>query len=224
MFSQTEKMDRMYRYQRHIYDLTRAYYLLGRDRLLERMTIRPGDRVLEVGCGTARNLIRLAQKYPLTFFYGIDASEVMLATARTNIERAGLVDNIELQPCCAEDLHHRATFHLPLPFDAIFFSYSLSMIPTWQPALEKALENLKPGKTLSIVDFWDQRGLPIWFRRVLTQWLGLFGVHHKPELLSFLAELQHAQEGAFAVESVARGYAFLAFFQKQPAPEFIIRA
>ena len=32
-FDQAEQMDRMYRYQRHIYDLTRKYYLLGRDRI-----------------------------------------------------------------------------------------------------------------------------------------------------------------------------------------------
>ncbi|MDH4412604.1 MAG: SAM-dependent methyltransferase, partial [Rhizobium sp.] len=29
-----DRMDRMYRYQRHIYDLSRKYYLLGRDHMI----------------------------------------------------------------------------------------------------------------------------------------------------------------------------------------------
>jgi S-adenosylmethionine-diacylgycerolhomoserine-N-methlytransferase len=33
------RMDAMYRYQRHIYDLTRKFYLLGRDRLLASLPI-----------------------------------------------------------------------------------------------------------------------------------------------------------------------------------------
>ena len=34
-----EKMDKMYRHQRYFYDLTRKYYLLGRDRLINEMKI-----------------------------------------------------------------------------------------------------------------------------------------------------------------------------------------
>ena len=49
-----ERMDRMYRYQRHIYDLTRKYYLLGRDRLIDELQPPVGGHVLEVGCGTGR--------------------------------------------------------------------------------------------------------------------------------------------------------------------------
>ena len=55
-------MDHIYRYQRSIYDLTRKYYLVGRDRLLDRIRAAPGDRVLEVGCGTGRNLMIMAEK------------------------------------------------------------------------------------------------------------------------------------------------------------------
>ena len=53
-----ERLDRNYRYQRRVYDLTRRYYLLGRNRLIA--DLAPPDRgcVLEIGCGTARNLQR----------------------------------------------------------------------------------------------------------------------------------------------------------------------
>ena len=58
----TEEMDEMYRWTRYVYDFTRKYYLLGRDRLLRDMELHPGNRVLEIGCGKARNLIRPAQQ------------------------------------------------------------------------------------------------------------------------------------------------------------------
>ena len=52
----TNRMNRMYRRQRHIYDGTRRYYLLGRDRLISGLKPAPGASVLEIGCGTGRNL------------------------------------------------------------------------------------------------------------------------------------------------------------------------
>jgi len=58
----TEEMDEMYRWTRYVYDFTRKYYLLRRERLLRDMELHPGNRVLEIGCGTARNLIRPARQ------------------------------------------------------------------------------------------------------------------------------------------------------------------
>ena len=86
----TEEMDRMYRLQRYFYDFTRKYYLLGRDRLLREMDLAPGARVLEIGCGTARNLGLLARGRPDVMYYGIDASHEMLMTAEARIVRARL--------------------------------------------------------------------------------------------------------------------------------------
>ena len=85
-----ESMDRMYRLQRHFYDLTRKYYLFGRDGLIERLDARPGETVLEVGCGTARNLVRLARRYPGARLHGLDASEAMLLTAAAKLARLAM--------------------------------------------------------------------------------------------------------------------------------------
>src|SRR5271170_7945137 len=83
-------MNRMYRRQRHIYDFTRKFYLLGRDRLIDGLAPPAGARVLEVGCGTGRNLIRTAWRRHAIRCYGIDISEEMLSTARVRIGKTGL--------------------------------------------------------------------------------------------------------------------------------------
>jgi S-adenosylmethionine-diacylgycerolhomoserine-N-methlytransferase len=146
-------MDQVYRYQRYFYDFTRKYYLFGRDTLIREMDVHDGDHVLEMGCGTARNLISLAQKHPKAFFYGLDASNEMLKTAESKVKSKGLENRIVLQQCLAEQVNHKDTFDLDQPFDSVFFSYSLTMIPTWKDAITAAIANLKPGGYIYIVDF-----------------------------------------------------------------------
>ncbi|MCC6578961.1 MAG: class I SAM-dependent methyltransferase [Phycisphaeraceae bacterium] len=207
-------MDRMYRYTRHIYDLTRKPYLLGRDRLLSVMDIQPSDRVLEIGCGTARNLIKLHQLHPHAELFGLDAASVMLETAQANLRRAGMGDQVTLRQALAEELDHGRTFGLDRPFDAIFFSYALSMIPTWPAAVEAAMANLKPGGGLYVVDFWDQRELPGAFAKLLTWWLAKFHVHFRPEMLEYLRTMAGAGRVTLELESVAGRYAYVARMRK----------
>lgn len=210
----TEEMDEMYRWTRYVYDFTRKYYLLGRDRLLRDMELKPGDRVLEIGCGTARNLIRLARQRPDIRCFGLDASTEMLATATAKVKSRRLEERIILKQCLAEDLDYKKTFDLEAPFDAAFFSYSLSMIPTWPEAIEAALANIKRGAAFYVVDFWDQGGWPGWFRWLLKHWLDLFHVVHRPELLDYLRELDAKGVGTLTLQSVAGRYAYLATFRK----------
>ncbi|OUD14437.1 class I SAM-dependent methyltransferase [Thioflexithrix psekupsensis] len=212
--NQTDVMDRMYRYQRYIYDATRKYYLFGRDTLINTMTITPGQHVLEMGCGTARNLIKLAQRYPQTAWYGIDASHEMLRTAQLKVEKGGYQSRIRLKQGLAEQFDYQKDFGLNQGFDRVFFSYTLSMIPCWQAALEAGLANTKPGGELYIVDFSDQRDLPRWFRHLLVWWLDLFGVHHQPELLPYLEKRAREGAGQLHVTSLGGHYAFIARFRK----------
>src|ERR1700745_2350233 len=92
----TRRMNRMYRRQRHIYDGTRRYYLLGRDRLIAGLGARTGDSVLEIGCGTGRNLVLAARLYPTARFFGIDVSTEMLTSAISAIARHGLGSRIRV--------------------------------------------------------------------------------------------------------------------------------
>lgn len=175
-------MDQVYRHQRYIYDFTRKYYLFGRDRLIADLKLKPGARVIEIGCGTSRNLIRIARAYPTARLFGLDASAEMLLTSRKAVDRAGLNGRIKLVQAYAEDLTP-ALFDEQEPFDAAVFSYSLSMIPDWKQALKAAQDALAAGGRVHAVDFGDLKGLGSLGERILHGWLGLFHVAPREELL-----------------------------------------
>jgi len=208
------RMDRMYRHQRHIYDLSRKFYLLGRDRLIAGLALKPGDTVCEVGCGTGRNLVALARRYPGARIFGIDASEEMLKTARGTIARSGFEHRIALRRGLAETLDPEASFGLAEKFDAVIFSYALSMIPRWERAIDRAIEALRPGGTLTVVDFSEQRQLPPWFRAALRRWLDLFEVHPNPAISAYLAALAGRSGAGFRAEPLYRDYACLLGYRK----------
>ena len=130
-------MDRMYGLQRHFYDLSRAYYLLGRDDLIKALHPPKAGTVLEMGCGTGRNLVAAAKHYPEAKFFGFDISTAMLETAGRAVQRNDLVGRVELAQADASDFSATKTFGLEY-FDRVFFSYALSMIPHWQAAVEQA--------------------------------------------------------------------------------------
>ncbi len=200
-------MDRVYRYQRHIYDLTRKYYLLGRDHLIASLNPPERGHVLEIGCGTGRNLIAAARAYPRARFYGLDISSEMLATARANIERAGLSDRITLARGDAAAFDPAAIFGR-VSFDRVFFSYSLSMVPPWRTALECAAAALAPGGRLHVVDFGQQERLPRVFRAMLFVWLKSFHVTPRPDLFQALCDIAEAEGGAVRTAPLYRGYAW----------------
>jgi len=208
-----ENMDRMYRMQRYFYDITRKYYLLGRDKLLDKMDVRHGEKILEAGCGTARNLIILGRKHPQAQLFGLDASAAMLETAQGKVDAAG-VKNISLKTALADDFSFDRTFGLAEPFDKIFFSYSISMIPPWRESIDNALRNLKPGGELFIVDFYDQAALPSPFQKLLQWWLSKFHVQFWPELMPHLRSLEESGVVSLRIEPLFRRYSFIARMKK----------
>jgi S-adenosylmethionine-diacylgycerolhomoserine-N-methlytransferase len=202
-------MDRMYRHQRHFYDATRKFYLLGRDQLIRGINPPVRGRVLEIGCGTGRNLVRAAKTWPSIQAYGIDVSAEMLATARRSIAQSQLQGRVALAQADATLLDPRELFGVAT-FDRIFISYALSMIPEWKEALARACDCLTPGGSLHIVDFGDQAGLPAPFRRALVCWLALFSVHPCLTLEAELTQFSAARDLRCRFSARFRGYAFLA--------------
>lgn len=209
-------MDRMYRLQRHLYDATRKYYLLGRDRLIDRLDPPPGGTVLEVGCGTGRNLIAAARRWPMARLFGLDISREMLATAAAAIERAGLGDRIVLAQGDAADFDPMALFGVPA-LDRVFQSYTLSMIPDWRGAITVAADALAPSGRLSVVDFGQQERLPRLWRGAINGWLARWHVTPRAGLAIEVARLGERPGWAAQVRPLYRGYAWAAELERAPA-------
>ena len=143
-----QALERYYRLQAKIYDLSRWSFLFGRDRLLRLVAAhgRP-QHVLEVGCGTGHNLVRLRQHFPGARLTGLDLSEAMLARARRKL--AGTTPAVAWR---------RQAYDRPLqeepPFDLLLFSYALTMFnPGWEEAIAAAWADLAPGGLVAVVDF-----------------------------------------------------------------------
>ncbi len=99
------RMDAIYRTQRHIYDASRKFYLLGRDRMLDELRPPIGGSVLEVGCGTGRNLVLAARRYPDARLFGFDISAAMVELSQRRVPRGdfrqGSFLTVDLPPCAA---------------------------------------------------------------------------------------------------------------------------
>jgi S-adenosylmethionine-diacylgycerolhomoserine-N-methlytransferase len=200
------RMDRIYRFQRHVYDPTRRFFLLGRDQLIERLAIPERGSVLEIGCGTARNLVLVALKAPDARPCGIDVSREMLATARERVARSGLRHRIQLANADALAFTPGTLFGIER-FDRIFFSYTLSMIPAWRAALARAAGALAAGGELHVVDFGDRACLPALARRGLDAWLGHFDVQPRADLPEALREVAERSGGEATIQPLFGGYA-----------------
>lgn len=156
-----------YRYHAYIYDWTRWMILHGRRRAVAEMQLRPDSRVLEIGCGTGLNFRYLLE--PLDpargTLVGLDFSHDMLARAERRVAAQGW-SNVELVQGDATQLDLGRTF------DGILFAYSITMIPDWPAALERAAQHLAPGGVLAVLDFSRFRA---WgpLAPVMRQWLRL---------------------------------------------------
>lgn len=211
--SDAERMDRHYRFQRHIYDATRTHYLIGRRHLLAQLQPPRGGSVLEIGCGTAWNLLRAARRYPDATLCGLDVSTAMLEVARTNAMRAGISSRLTLRQgdatiFSAPSLFGRETF------DRVFFSYALTMIPGWKAALRQAMSCVGPGGELHIVDFGQCEDLPKSFKRLLEAFLAHYTVYPRAEMESVLRQCAAEHGFSARIERLHRGYTVYAVLRR----------
>lgn len=161
-------LDRYYRAARPLYDVTRKYYLFGRDRALDALLTRPWASLVEVGPGTGRNLEILQSRRPWASYGAIEAADAMLERATVRCPWA------RFQRAFAEDADYGAV--LGRPPQRILFSYCLSMVQRREEALQRALAQVAPGGEVHVVDFADLGGLPRPLAAGLRAWLALYRV------------------------------------------------
>jgi demethylmenaquinone methyltransferase/2-methoxy-6-polyprenyl-1,4-benzoquinol methylase len=111
-----------------------------------RLELKPGDRVLEIGCGTGRNFPYLREAVgPEGRVYGVDLSPGMLGKARALCDRNHW-NNVELIQSDA------AEYVPPEPLDGVVFGLSYNTMPHHLAVLRHAWNQLRPGGRLVIMD------------------------------------------------------------------------
>lgn len=150
-----ERLESFYRGQADSYDSFRRKLLHGREEMMQALEIPPGGRLLDLGGGTGSNIEYLgARRESLERVTIVDLCPSLLEAARRRIADRGWAN-------CTTALADVTTFEPEGgPVDIITFSYSLTMIPDWFRAMERALALLKPGGTIGVVDFYVSRKWP----------------------------------------------------------------
>ena len=156
-------LQRYYRWHAPVYDLTRWIFLLGRAHLVRQVGVLVNNdhaapkRILDVGCGTGKNLMLLANAFPNAEIVACDLAPTMLEIAKKKIAATPHKDRIRWHAGTVQSLPDGK-------FDLIVCSYMLSMTGVELPAIVAYLRSrLSESGRLAVVDFADSAFA--WFAR-----------------------------------------------------------
>ncbi|MCU0969847.1 MAG: methyltransferase domain-containing protein [Rubrivivax sp.] len=141
---ETRRLSRAkYRHRARLYDRLCGPTWPIRERAVAALVLRPGDRVLDVGCGTGLSLAMLREAVgDGGRVWGVDHSREMLMRARARVESAGW-RNVDLIEAAAQELA------LPAPVDALLFHYTHDVLRS-PAALAALLAHARPGARVAI--------------------------------------------------------------------------
>lgn len=149
------------------YDLLSAEYPIyraGRTSGIAALAPRPGDQVLDIGCGTGLNFALLQDAVgPTGTIVGLDASSRMLDQARRRVQRRGWPNVILLEADATTPRPQEVGARIAAAggrelSDAALATYALSIMPDWENAWRHMLALCTPEAVLGIVDMQDTTG------------------------------------------------------------------
>jgi len=152
-----EEAKRFYDWLSRFYDfITAVFERKYAEMALERLSVKEGEAVLEIGFGSGHCLRQIAQSVGNSGkAYGIDISTGMLEVTKRKLERAQLTDRAELYCGDATSLPYGDN-----TFDAVFMSFTLELFDT--PEIAKVLKEvkrvLKPGGKLAVASMSKEDG------------------------------------------------------------------
>ncbi|ODS31462.1 MAG: phosphatidylethanolamine N-methyltransferase [Candidatus Scalindua rubra] len=165
MITQKERVIKYFKFHSKIYDVSRWAFLLNREDAIEALKLEPGMTVLEIGCGTGLNFSSILKRIGNNgILIGLDYSQEMLAKSKKKIEKFKW-QNVKL---LCEDAEN---FNLSIKFNAILYSYSISMVSDWESSVMSSINHLKEGGRLVILDFYGFQGWGMACERAITWWL-----------------------------------------------------
>ena len=146
--AKNKALQHYYKLHSRIYDVTRWSFLFGRTAIVNQLAAQTTPQhILEVGCGTGKNLALLANRFPNAQITGVDVSADMLSVARRKLSRLENRITLQNQPYPPPQSNRKK-------YDLVLFAYALSMFnPGWDTAIAAAIDDLNEGGTLAVVDF-----------------------------------------------------------------------
>lgn len=128
------------------------------------LRLKPGDTVVDLGCGTGQNFrYQRAAVGATGRIIGVDLTPGMLEQARRRAERAGW-GNIELVEA------DMSGYHFPADADAVLATLALATIPDYDAVIARAAAELPGGARIADVELqWPARW-PVWLARFMA-WL-----------------------------------------------------
>jgi phosphatidylethanolamine/phosphatidyl-N-methylethanolamine N-methyltransferase len=164
-----------------VYDLTFGPTLHpGRLQAIQRMSIQPGERVLEVGVGTGINLSLYPKQAMVT---GIDFSVSMLEKARDRVARKGL-RNMRLLQMDAADLKFSDD-----SFDIVYAPYLISVVPDPVRVAREMRRVCRPGGRIIFLNhFLSPNPLLSRAERMISPFTIHIGFKADLDLPAFLAQ------------------------------------